>query len=97
MAARNAGAGRRRAAGDEPDSGPGFDERLARLEAIVAELEDGELGLEGAIERYREGVELLRGCREQLAGFRRQVEELSEAAEQALRPYEDDPDAQEGA
>ena len=87
----------REAGEDRLGAGPGFDERLARLEAIVAELEDGELGLEGAIERYREGVELLRGCREQLAGFRRQVEELSDAAEQALRPYEDDPDAEEGA
>jgi exodeoxyribonuclease VII small subunit len=97
MAAKDAGARRRKSAGEEPEAGPGFDERLARLEAIVAELEDGELGLEGALERYREGVELLRGCREQLGGFRRQVEELSDAAEQALRPYADDPDATEEA
>jgi exodeoxyribonuclease VII small subunit len=96
MAAKQAGA-RRRGPGDEPPDEPGFDQRLARLEAIVAELEDGELGLEGAIARYREGVDLLRGCREQLAGFRRQVEELSGLAEQALRPYEDDPDVEQQA
>jgi len=75
---------------------PGFDERLERLEEIVGELEGGELGLEGAIQRYREGIELLRRCRLQLAGFRRQVEELSGEAEAALRPYEGDPDAEAG-
>lgn len=71
-----------------------FDERLARLEAIVSELESGELGLEGAIERYRDGVGLLKACRLQLDGYRRQVEELSGEAEASLAPFAGDPDAQ---
>jgi exodeoxyribonuclease VII small subunit len=33
-----------------------FDERLQRLEEIVGALEEGGLGLESSIERYREGV-----------------------------------------
>ena len=49
---------------DPSDDEPGFDARLARLEALVAELEEGELGLEPAIERYQEGVELLQRCRD---------------------------------
>jgi exodeoxyribonuclease VII small subunit len=73
-----------------------FDARLARLEAIVGELEGGELGLEGALERYRDGVGLLKACRAQLDAFRRQVEELSAEAEGALTPYPGDPDAGEG-
>ncbi len=73
-----------------------FDGRLARLEAIVGELEAGGLGLESALERYREGIGLLGRCREVLAGFRSQVEELTRGAEQGLAPFEGDPDVQGG-
>ena len=55
-------------------------------------MEEGGLGLEGAILRYEEGVSLLKGCREVLAGYRRQVEELTRGAEAALEDYDDDPD-----
>jgi exodeoxyribonuclease VII small subunit len=70
-----------------------FDERLGRLEAIVNELEHGDLGLEVAIERYQEGVELLKGCHGILARFKRRVEELTGEAELALEPFAADPDA----
>jgi len=79
-------------AAEEPD----FDTRLERLEALVGELEEGGLGLEDAIARYREGIELLGGARDQLAGYRKQVEELTQGAQDALRPYAGDPDAVEG-
>ena len=72
---------------------PGFDERLERLEALVAELEEGGLGLEPAIERYQEGIALLKECHSVLAGYRKQVEELGREAEESLRPFEGDPDA----
>jgi exodeoxyribonuclease VII small subunit len=81
------------AADPEPTS---FDERLERLEAIVSELEGGELGLEGAIARYRDGVGLLKACRAQLDGYRRQVEELSGEAAATLAPYAGDPDVGSG-
>ena len=77
-----------------PDSGsePGFDERLARLEEIVQSLEEGQLELEPSIERYREGVALLRSCRSILDGYKKQVEELTSEAESAVAPYPADPD-----
>jgi exodeoxyribonuclease VII small subunit len=75
---------------------PDFDTSLARLEALVGELEQGGLGLEQAILRYREGVRLLAGARDQLAGFRKQVEELTQDASPTTRPYAGDPDAEEG-
>ena len=79
--------------GAAAEESEGFDERLGRLEDIVGELEEGGVGLEAAIERYREGIGLLKGCREVLAGYRRQVEELAREAEEPV-PYEDDPDAE---
>ncbi len=75
---------------------PTFDERLARLEELVREMESGELGLESAIERYQEGVGLLKACRGVLDGYRRQVEELGADAESSLEPYAGDPDAGHG-
>lgn len=78
--------------GDEPS----FDARLQRLERIVTSLEEGDLELEPAIERYKEGVALLRGCRDLLAGYRAQIEELTGEAQAALRPDPDDPDGPGG-
>ncbi|MCE9594808.1 MAG: exodeoxyribonuclease VII small subunit [Planctomycetes bacterium] len=71
----------------------GFDARLARLEGIVAELERGDLGLEASLERYQQGVELLRQCHGVLQSYKKQVQELSAGAEDALKPYAGDPDA----
>lgn len=62
----------KQAEGEEPT----FDERLARLEQLVGDLEGGELGLEDSLGRYTEGVELLKNCKAQLEGYRRRVEEL---------------------
>ena len=70
----------------------GFDEKLGRLEALVGELEQGGLGLEPAIERYQEGIGLLKECHGALAAYRRRVEELTREAEVAMRPFEGDPD-----
>ncbi len=72
---------------------PGFDQRLERLEEIVAELESGGLGLEDSIERYQEGIDHLKRCHVTLKGYSRRVEELTKEADGALRPFEGDPDA----
>lgn len=71
---------------------PGFDQKLAQLEKLVADLERGDLGLEASIETYKEGVGLLKGCRKQLAGYRSQVQELLADADGETRPFEADPD-----
>jgi len=71
---------------------PGFDGRLARLEELVGALEEGGLELEPSIEGYKEGVALLKSCREILAGYQAQVQELGAEAE-ATTPYAGDPDA----
>lgn len=71
---------------------PTFDERLQRIESIVADLEQGDLGLEPAIDRYQEGIALLKDCHGVLAGYRKRVEELTGEAEASLAAYSNDPD-----
>ena len=44
------------------------------------------------IERYQEGIELLKACHRSLETYRRRVEELSRDAEEAMKPFEKDPD-----
>lgn len=78
---------------DSSGDAPGFDARLERLESIVVQLEQGGLELEPAIEQYKEGVALLKGCRDMLGKYRRQVEELSREADASLAAFEGDPDA----
>ena len=77
---------------DTPQDGGAFDEKLRQLEKIVGELEQGGLGLEPAIERYQEGIQLLKECHGALATYRRRVEELTREAEAAMKPFEGDPD-----
>ena len=72
---------------------PTFDERLSRLEAIVHDLEDGGLDLEQAIAKYKEAVEIKKSCHTVLEGYRKQVEELTQSAENGLTAYDGDPDA----
>ena len=59
------------------EEGPGFEQSLARLEEIAAELEDGSMGLEKSLERYEEGVRLLRRCNALLGDAQRRIELLS--------------------
>jgi exodeoxyribonuclease VII small subunit len=82
-------------AGSEPSgSGPadeelGFEESLARLEAVVARLETGELELEQALAAFEEGVHLTRRCSVQLERSERRIEELVEQGGASLeRPFE---------
>lgn len=61
-----------------PEGGsPDFEQAMARLERIVAELEEGRLGLADALARYEEGVSLLRGGYEMLRRAERRIELLS--------------------
>ena len=68
---------------------PGLGARLGELESLVAELEDGELDLEAAIERYQAGIGLLQACHETLGAYRARIEELSEEAGVTLAALQD--------
>jgi len=63
---------------DDPSAAqPTFEQALKRLEEIVHLLEEGDVGLGEALERYEEGVKLLRQSHELLQGAQRQIELLS--------------------
>ena len=47
---------------DRSRSATSFEESLSKLEAIVADLEDGSLGLEESMQSFEAGVGLLKSC-----------------------------------
>ena len=62
---------------DPTSEQPNFEDALKRLEEIVHALEEGELGLNEAMERYEEGVNLLRQSYELLQRAERRIELLT--------------------
>ncbi len=58
-------------------SAPSFETGLAQLEAIVKEMETGELPLERALELFEKGMKLTETCRKQLEEAETRVEILT--------------------
>lgn len=56
-----------------------FEESMSRLEDVVSSLETGDLALDAALERYEEGVGLVRTCRAALETAELRVRRLVEA------------------
>ena len=61
-----------------------FEVALTELEEIVAELEEGELSLEQALEKFKRGMALKELCERKLAEADAQIEEY--VAEQVPEP-----------
>ena len=57
---------------------PSFEASLAELEAIVAKLEGGQLGLAESLEQYECGVTHLKSCYQQLSAAERRIALISE-------------------
>lgn len=68
----------------------GIETSLARLEAIVEEIEQTPPPLETLIERYEEGMKLLKACREQLDAAERRIEIITRSGrgEPSLEPFD---------
>jgi exodeoxyribonuclease VII small subunit len=58
-----------------------FEEALERLERIVGDIEQGTIGLEESLERYGEGMDLIRHCRSILSNAEKKIEILSLSTE----------------
>ena len=74
-----------------------FEKDLERLEAIVADLEEGGLALDDAIKRFEEGVGLYRQCEKTLKAAERKIEMLVRAADGALETVPFDEEEKEDA
>ncbi|MCL2304571.1 MAG: exodeoxyribonuclease VII small subunit [Planctomycetaceae bacterium] len=59
-----------------------FEESLLQLEKIVRTLDDGKTSLDEALEKYEEGIRLLRHCTELLDGAKRRIEILRGVSEE---------------
>jgi exodeoxyribonuclease VII small subunit len=77
----------------DSDAAPSFESSLEELEAIVAELEGGKLGLSDALARYEQGVKHLKSCHEWLQQVERKIELLSGVDAQGnpvTEPFDDE-------
>lgn len=62
-----------------------FEEALAELEAILAEMEAGEVGLEQTLLKYERGQFLIQHCRAVLNVAEKQIEALSKGEDGELK------------
>ncbi|MEX2185837.1 MAG: exodeoxyribonuclease VII small subunit [Pirellulales bacterium] len=60
---------------DEPT--PTFEQALERMETIVHDLEEGRIGLAEAMQKYEQGVKLLRQCYAMLETAEQRIELLT--------------------
>jgi exodeoxyribonuclease VII small subunit len=68
-----------------------FEQAFAELEQIVHDLEDGQISLENALNRYEKGVGLLKRCYAQLQQAEQRIQLLlgvSADGQAALQPFE---------
>jgi len=66
-----------------------LEKALADLEALVEELESGDLPLEKAMKKFEEGIKLTRGCQAALKDAEQKVEILLKSAGgEELEPFE---------
>ena len=65
---------------------PSFEDRLRRLQEVVASLENGELPLEDSVRLYKEGLTTSRSCTEQLEKVRKEVRRRNE---EGLEPFDE--------
>jgi exodeoxyribonuclease VII small subunit len=67
-----------------------FEDALAELETIVAQMESGQLALEQSLAAYKRGNELLQFCQNTLGEVEQQIRILNEANSlQAYAPNDD--------
>ena len=57
-----------------------LEKSLAELEALVEELESGDLPLEKAMKKFEDGIKLTRGCQAALKDAEQKVEVLMQSA-----------------
>ena len=65
----------------ETAKGPTFEEAFRKLQEIVARMESGDLALEELLERYEEGMRLVKICSDKLSLAEQKISVLAQGAE----------------
>lgn len=65
---------------------PRFEEAIAKLEQIVTAIEAGEVSLEESIDKYAEGIKLVKHCRGILDAAERKIQLLTKSQGESLQP-----------
>lgn len=73
------------------EAGVKFEVALAELETIVGDMENADLPLEKLIERYEQGMRLVKICGDKLADAEQKVEILTRAKSAAKTPTPEPP------
>mgnify|MGYP006291744235 CR=1 FL=1 len=71
---------------EKTDQKLSFEQAIERLEKIVAEIESGETPLEESIERYAEGIKLVKHCRKVLDAAEEKIQVLAKGEGESLAP-----------
>ena len=78
----------KRKAAETPSTVVSFEESLTELQMIVADLEEGSLGLESSLARFERGVGLLRACYVILDSADQKIEILAQGDATGSSPSE---------
>lgn len=62
----------------------GFEDAIEQLEALIDQIESGEIGLEESLKRYEQGSALIKRCRGILDGAQAKIAELTAGADGSL-------------
>ncbi len=69
-----------------------FEQSLQQLEALVTEMEKGDLSLEQSLKAFESGIHLTRECQSRLSEAEQKVEVLLEQQGQLVsQPFNDEP------
>jgi exodeoxyribonuclease VII small subunit len=67
-----------------------FEEALTQLEKIAEQIEEGKIGLEESIDKYEEGMALVKQCRAILSKAEQRIQKLHERPNGTLEKTEFD-------
>jgi len=62
--------------GKQSEKAPSFEQALAELEKLVTQVEQGKIPLEESLDKYEQGMKLIRHCRSILESAERRIEEI---------------------
>lgn len=68
-----------------------YEQQLQQLEALIKQLENGDLSLDQTLAAYEQGIGLVRACQQQLEHAEQRIQMLSHGAdgEETLVPFTD--------